>query len=113
MGGEVVQFSAVAVRVHSASVDRIAADVDQARSAAGEVSMDVGAYGILCQFLPSLLSPVFVLASEALSSSAEALHETAAHLRSTADQTEGADQAIARRITAAEPSAEPAVRLPL
>jgi len=113
MSGDVVQFPAAAVRAHAASVDAIAADVEQARGAVRAVTMDVGAYGILCQFLPALLSPVFALAAEALGGSAEALHDTATNLRSTADQTAGTDQASARRITAAGPSAEPALRLPL
>lgn len=113
MGGEVVQFPAVAVRAHAASVDGIAADVEQARGAVRAVTMDAEAYGILCQFLPALLSPVFALAAEALGSSAEALHDTATNLRSTADQTEGTDQASARRMTAVGLPAEPALRLPL
>jgi hypothetical protein len=113
MTGEAVQFPADSVRQHAGTVDGIAADVEQARGAAGEVTMDTQAYGILCQFLPGLLTPIFAVASSALSSSADALHETATDLRSTADQMDGTDQAAARRVTAAGPSPRPAIKLPL
>jgi hypothetical protein len=50
-------FPADSVRRHAAAVDAIAADVEQARGAAAEVTMDTQAYGMLCQFLPALLMP--------------------------------------------------------
>jgi hypothetical protein len=113
MTSEAVQFPADAVRRHAATVDAIAADVEQARGAAGEVTMDTQAYGMLCQFLPALLMPVFAVAATSLDGSADALHETAAGLRVTADQMDGTDQGSARRITAAGPPAQPAIALPL
>jgi hypothetical protein len=113
MSGDAVQFPTGAVRQHATTVDGIAADVAQARAAVGEVVMDTQAYGILCQFLPGMLSPVFALALSALSGSADALHDTAVKLRAAADLTESTDQASARRITAAGPPGRPAIELPL
>jgi hypothetical protein len=110
---QAVQFPADSVRQHAATVDVIAADVEQARSAAGEVTMDTQAYGMLCQFLPGLLMPVFAVAGTSLGGSADALHETAADLRVTAGQMDSTDQGSARRVTAAGPSAPPAIELPL
>jgi hypothetical protein len=113
MTSGVVQFPADSVRRHAATVDAIGADVDQARGAAGEVTMDTQAYGILCQFLPALLMPVFAVAASSLDGSADALHETAADLRATAGQMDATDQGGARRITAAGPPAQPSIVLPL
>jgi hypothetical protein len=64
--------------------------------------MNPGAYGILCQFLPGILSPVFERGLDALNSSVDALHETAAELRATVTSMVGSDEAGAGRITAAE-----------
>jgi hypothetical protein len=105
-----MQFPAESVRRHAATVDAIAADVEQARGAAGEVTMDTQAYGMLCQFLPGLLMPVFAVAATTLDGSADGLRETASDLRVTADQMDGTDQASARRVTAAGP---PLIDLPL
>jgi excreted virulence factor EspC (type VII ESX diderm) len=113
MNSGAVQFPADSVRRHAATVDAIAADVEQARGAAGEVTMDTQAYGILCQFLPGLLMPVFAVAVTTLDGSADGLHETAADLRATADQMDSTDQVGARRITAAGPPAQPTIALPL
>jgi hypothetical protein len=99
-----MQFPADSVRRQAATVDAIAADVEQARSAAGQVTMDTQAYGMLCQFLPGLLMPVFAVAVTTLDGSADGLRETAADLRVTADQMDGTNQSSARRITAAGPS---------
>jgi hypothetical protein len=110
MSGDLVQFPAAAVQRHAGSVDAIADDVDQARGAVGQVAMDTQAYGILCQFLPGLLTPIFALAEEAMQGSAEALRETAANLRTTADQAESTDRAGAGRIKAA---GKPTIELPL
>jgi hypothetical protein len=110
MTAEAVQFPADSVRHHAATVDAIGADVEQARGAAGQVTMDTQAYGILCQFLPGLLMPVFAVAVTSLEGSAEALHETATGLRATADQMDTTDQGSARRVTAAGP---PPIALPL
>ncbi|WP_203840441.1 type VII secretion target [Winogradskya humida] len=101
------------VRTHAGTVDRVAGDVETARSAVHEVSMDTGAYGQLCQFLPGLLSPLFGLALEAMNESADALQETATKLRAAADETESTDQGTAIRVRAAGSAATPAIELPL
>lgn len=104
MSGDIVQFPAAAVRRHAGSVQAVAGAVEQARSAVREVAMDTGAYGKLCQFLPAILEPACTLAVQALSESADALHETALGLRAVADGVEATDAATGRRITAAGPA---------
>jgi uncharacterized protein YukE len=108
--GDQMQFPAAAVRRHATGVEEIADAVRQARSAVHEVTMDSQAYGQLCQFLPGLLSPVFVLAVGALDDADEALRETATNLRAAADSTTTTDEQAGGRVRAA---AGPLPELPL
>jgi len=98
MPGDEVQFSADAANRHATSVDGVADAMRHARSAVHEVTMDSQAYGVLCQFLPGMLSPLFTLASTVLSTSATALGETAAALRTTATEMESTDTSSAERV---------------
>lgn len=102
MAGELVRFPGHQVERHAGSVDQVADAVRTARSAIHDVTMDSGAYGILCQFLPGVLAPVFELGLDALHSSIDALHETAAELRTTVSEMAGADASTAARLTAVE-----------
>ena len=112
MGGEVVEFPIPLVQRHAGTVDNVADAVSTARSAVHEVTMDTQAYGLLCHFLPALLSPVFGMALDALHESIGALEETADKLRSAASSTAGTDSERATAI-AAVPAAHPGLRLPL
>jgi hypothetical protein len=87
-----------AVQRHAAGVDDVADAVRLAASAVHDVTMDSQAYGQLCQFLPGLLSPLFGLAQGAMNRSAGSLGQTAAKLRTTAEQMVGTDTAAAGRI---------------
>jgi hypothetical protein len=107
-----MQLPIYEVRAQAATVDRTAGEVETARDAVRQVTMDTGAYGVLCQFLPGLLSPLFGLAVEAMHGSIDALHETAAKLRGTADAAEHTDQGSAGRIRAAG-HGTPRIELPL
>lgn len=109
MSSDGVQFPSSAVRGHAGTVDGVADEVGQARAAVDQVTMDTGAYGKLCQFLPGMLAPVFGQAVDAMNHSVDALHETAAGLRAVADGMDATDAGGARRVTAARP---PAGRLP-
>lgn len=112
MTGDGMQMPIDAVRGHAASVDQVGAGMEQARGAVREVSMDTGAYGQLCQFLPTVLTPVFGLATDALDATIDALGVTADNLRATADGAAATDDGAARRVRATSPAA-PAVELPL
>ena len=110
MAGELVQFPVQQVERHAGRVEQVAAAMETARSAVRDVTMDGDAYGILCQFLPGILTPVFERGADALAGSVDALHETAAHLRHTAAGTFGTDEASGHRITKA---GRPPIDLPL
>jgi hypothetical protein len=111
--GEELQFPAAAVHQHAAAVDQIADAVGQARSAVREVTMDTQAYGQLCQFLPTLLSPVFALAIGALDDARDALQETAGNLRAVVNSTTATDEAAGRRVRATSSRSGPLLDLPL
>jgi hypothetical protein len=108
-----VQFPVHLVEQHAGTVERVAEAVQTARSAVHEVTIDTGAYGQLCQFLPGILSPVFGMGVDALHGAVEALHETATKLRTTAAGTHGTDVASGDRITKAGTGGRPAIELPL
>ena len=108
-----VQFPIHLVERHAGNVERVSDAMETARSAVHDITMDTGAYGELCQFLPAILSPVFGLGAEALYSSVDALHETAAKLRTTAASMSGSDAASRDRIAQAGNGADPKLELPL
>jgi uncharacterized protein YukE len=112
MPADGMQIPIDAVRAHAGTVDQVGAEMEQARSAVTEVTMDTGAFGQLCQFLPAVLSPVFGLALDALDGTIDALHSTADDLRATADAASATDAGSARRVTAAD-SGRPLIELPL
>jgi hypothetical protein len=110
--GDVIQFPIELVRQHAGTVDNIADAVSMAKSAVHEVTMDTGAYGQLCQFLPAILSPVFGMALDALGESMGSLQETADKLRMAASSTQGTDAERAAAIDAV-PASHPGLHLPL
>jgi len=113
MTADLVQFPAGQVERHAGTVDRVRDAMQTARSAVHEVTMDVEAYGQLCQFLPGILSPVFGLGVDALNGTIDALQETAAKLRTTASTTQATDVASGDRVTRAGRGDGPAIKLPL
>jgi hypothetical protein len=105
-----VQFPAEAVLRHADAVRDASDQMGRARAAAGEVAMSSDAYGQLCQFLPTLLSPVFGIAVGVMNDAVEALGETALNLsKTTADMTT-TDAGNARRLNSA---GGPGLDLPL
>lgn len=80
-----------AVVAHASAVDGVSSAVRAARHTVTQVSMDPGAYGTLCRFLPGILSGVFEAAVAAMNGSADALQETALNLRTAVRAIENAD----------------------
>jgi hypothetical protein len=103
-------FPATAVLQHADAVTESADDMTTARAAIGDVAMDNQAYGQLCQFLPTLLTPLFAGAGDVMNDAVEALAETALNLRTTASAITATDAGSARRLDAA---AGPGLDLPL
>jgi hypothetical protein len=113
MPADEVRFPGYLVERHAGSVDNVADSMQTARSAVHDVTMDTGAYGQLCQFLPGILSPVFDLGLDALYKTVDVLSETAASLRTTAAEMSETDAASGRRISKAGDGNGPALELPL
>ena len=106
-----VQFPAYRVEQHALTVDDVHNAMQTARSAVHEVTMDNGAYGQLCQFLPGILSGVFGAGLDAMYQTVDVLQETAANLRTTAREMSATDTGSGRRITHA--GGGPGLELPL
>jgi hypothetical protein len=113
MPADEVQFPGYLVERHAGSVDSVSDAMVTARSAVREVTMDTGAYGQLCQFLPTILSPVFELGLDALRQTVDVLTETAANLRTTAAEMSATDVAAGQQITRAGGGSGPTIELPL
>jgi hypothetical protein len=96
-----VEFPGTSVLRHAAAVSAASEQMTEARSAVREVTMDSGAYGRICQFLPDLLTPLFCRAADAMNDAVEALGETALKLRTTAADTAAVDAAGACRLDSA------------
>jgi hypothetical protein len=103
MTADRIQFPAQTVERHAAVVTQVGEAIELARSAVHDVTMDSGAYGVLCQFVPVILSPVFALGADALHRTVDVMHETAADLRATAASMSATDTAGGRRIAQAAP----------
>lgn len=113
MAADQVRFPAHQVERHAGSVERVGDAMQTARSAVDEITMDSGAYGQLCQFLPAILTPVFGMGADALYKTVDVLQETAASLRTTAASMSGTDKASGEQITKAGGSEQPTPELPL
>jgi len=107
---EGVRFPAQSVLELANMVSDASEQMANARSAVHEVTMDIQAYGQLCQFLPGLLSPLFGSVVEVMNDAVEALGETALELRATVTAMDTADGGSARRV---ENAAGPGIELPL
>jgi len=98
-----IEFSAESVLRHASAVAGASDQMTQARAAVREVAMDGQAYGQLCQFLPTLLTPLFGSAVEVMNDAVDALDETALKLRATAQAMAAADVGSARAMGDADP----------
>jgi hypothetical protein len=111
--GDLTRFPVDLVRQHAGTVDRVSEAMEAARSAIHEITMDTGAYGQLCQFLPAVLSPIFGMGADALRGSVDSLQTTAVKLRTAATNTHSTDAGSGQRITAAGNEHRPRIELPL
>lgn len=80
-----------ALRAHARTLHGFADRLDQAVDAARQVSMPTDAYGVLCQFLPSMLNPLEEHGVAALRGSAESMDTTAANVQDTAEDYAATD----------------------
>ena len=95
---------AAELKTHAGSVEQVAGDVETARSAASSVTVDAGAYGQLCSWLPGLITPVQQSAVDALAAAVGALDATAVSLGRTAASYETVDTGVSSGFDGMAPS---------
>ncbi|GAA1688463.1 hypothetical protein GCM10009830_40090 [Glycomyces endophyticus] len=83
------------LRGHAANIDAVRARFDAVLSAIDTIAQDGEAYGIICQFLPPILSGRQDEQKELTTLAQENLELLAEAVRSTADDYDAADQAVA------------------
>ncbi|MFJ6676400.1 type VII secretion target [Actinosynnema sp. NPDC091369] len=76
------------LRAHASKLDALAERLGQAVHAARTVSMADGAYGQLCQFLPTVMRGIEEQASAALDAGTKGVADIATNVRYTADEYE-------------------------
>ena len=74
------ETSPSALRSHAATVDTVADGIDTAVQAA-DTTLDTGAFGVLCQFLPPFISTSQTQTRDAITALAEEARSTASRLR--------------------------------
>ncbi|WP_250034259.1 type VII secretion target [Paractinoplanes maris] len=89
------EVQADAVGRQAATVDEVAEQVIQGRSAASAVTIGRDAYGFLCQLIPALLDPLQEATVDALQEAADSLQRSADDLRTTARAYTGSDERTA------------------
>jgi uncharacterized protein YukE len=89
------QVQAAALDTHAATLDQIADEVSQGRSAAASIAIGRDAYGILCQLIPTLLEPIQEATITALQEATDSLQRSADDLRATASDYNGSDRRTA------------------
>mgnify|MGYP002624138253 CR=1 FL=1 len=92
------------LRAHARRVEEVGDQISNARSAAGQVSMQADAYGVLCS---PILVPVLGLLEGAgilaMTAAASAMDATGGALRAMATSLDVVDEIAARRVRGAGP----------
>ncbi|MGW3467257.1 ESX-1 secretion-associated protein [Saccharopolyspora sp. NPDC000995] len=79
------------LRAHSSRVDAVVDQLNTALDASQQVTMDNGAYGILCQPFAMLLQPVERNGVEALQKATSTMEEIAENIRGAAEDYQAMD----------------------
>lgn len=86
------------LRRHATRVGQVAADVGTAQSAAGSTDLHGGAFGVLCAFLPLIISGVDGAAREALSAAQAASSGAVGEIGAMAQSFDAVDDRVAERM---------------
>lgn len=86
------------LRRHGTRVGQVAGDLVTAQSAAGSVDLHGGAFGVLCSFLPGIVSGVDNAAREAITAMREAADGMVTELGAMARSIDEADQRVEERM---------------
>ena len=83
-----------ALRAHAGKLDQIAADGADATEAAGQVTCNGDAFGILCSFVGAMLEPVEQSGIAEASAAQRSVTATASNMRGMATAYDTADEKV-------------------
>jgi hypothetical protein len=86
------------LRRHGSRVGQVAGDLGAAAAAAGSVDLHGGAFGVLCSFLPGIISGVDASAREAIAAVKDATDGMVSELAAMARSIEETDQRVEARM---------------
>jgi hypothetical protein len=86
------------LRRHGSRVGQVAGDLGTAAAAAGSVDLHGGAFGVLCGFLPGIVSGVDASAREAIAAVKDATDGMVTELAAMARSIEETDQRVEARM---------------
>jgi hypothetical protein len=86
------------LRQHAARVGQVAGDIGTAQSAAGSSDIHGGAFGVLCGFLPAIISGTDAAARDAIAAVREATDGIVSELGAMARSIDETDQAVEARM---------------
>lgn len=96
--GTAVQVTTQHLNDHATAVDGFVADVNEAGSAAQQVHLDTRAYGLFCQALPAMMSPLQETIIGGIAGSSANLADVADKLRFAAQNYDQSDAAASTRM---------------
>ncbi|WP_431837134.1 type VII secretion target [Cellulomonas sp. Y8] len=86
------------LRRHGTRVGQVAGDLGTAQAAAGSIDLHGGAFGVLCSFLPGIVSGVDSAARDAVTAMREATDGMITELGAMARSIDEADQRVEERM---------------
>ena len=98
MSSPIYETSPAALRQHARTLDTVGQAVDQAANAA-ETTLDTGAFGGLCQFLPPFVATSQTQTRDAIQAMADEARSTASRLRRMAGNYDENQSTTAQRYT--------------
>lgn len=92
------QIDTGVLRQHAARVGQVAGDIGTAQSATGSADIHGGAFGILCGFLPAIISGTDAAARDAIAAVREATDGMVTELSAMARSVDETDQVVETRM---------------
>ena len=90
------------LRTHAGKVDGFVDRLRTAADAAGQVTMNNEAYGVICQPFAMLLQPFEQMGANAVAQAVQTVTDSAGKIRDTAGSYDTSDQAEAQTFTSIE-----------
>jgi hypothetical protein len=97
-GGGGFEVRPADLSAHANAIDAVAGSLGMAGQAGGQVRLDAGAYGKLCQILPTLLGFLQDRVIDGIDAAQVSVADTAGRVRQVAQAYQGSDAASAARL---------------